>query len=450
MKIQMPENAKFIINKLNQNGYEAYIVGGCVRDAILNKSPSDWDITTSATPYQVKSLFKKTIDTGIQHGTVTVMIDKEGYEVTTYRIDGKYENHRRPKEVKFTASLIEDLKRRDFTINAMAYNDETGLVDCFGGVEDLKNKIIRCVGKAENRFDEDALRILRAIRFAGQLNFLVDEDTQIAMKNKCQNLKDISAERIQVELTKLLTSNNPEKIILAYELGITKVILPEFDKMMETEQHSPEFIYNVGLHCVYTAKYIDNKAIYRWSAILHYVGKSYCEIIYNDGIEQFYKYTDNGHLIARKILKRLKFDNYTIDIIDKLIKYHNYNWGKDIDRKKVRKASSLIGVDIFEDFLKLQKADVLAQSDLFKKEKLEKLDKIEQIYKEILADKECLTMKQLNINGKDLIKLGIEPSMYMGEILKKLFEMVIENPELNDYEVLKNIVETDFKKQNNV
>jgi len=248
MKIQLPEKVNTIISTLQAHGYEAYAVGGCVRDSILGRIPDDWDITTSATPLETKSLFKRTFDTGIEHGTITVLIDKEAFEVTTYRVDGKYEDSRHPSEVTFTRSLKEDLLRRDFTINAMAYNDAEGLVDIFGGMEDLKNNTIRCVGNAKERFGEDALRILRAVRFAAQLGFEIESETQDAIKILAPTLANISAERIQVELIKMLVSPNPGLLQAAYELGITKVILPEFDELMKTTQETPHHIYTVGEH----------------------------------------------------------------------------------------------------------------------------------------------------------------------------------------------------------
>ena len=254
MDILMPQKVKFIIKQLMDNGFEAYAVGGCVRDSILGREPNDWDITTSALPGQVKEVFEHTVDTGIQHGTVTVVLDKENFEVTTYRIDGEYEDNRHPKEVIFTANLVEDLKRRDFTVNAMAYNDETGLVDVFGGISDLNDKIIRCVGNAEDRFSEDALRVLRAARFAAQLGFSIEDGTMQAMKSMAPNLANISAERIQVELVKLIISDNPDMIKTAYELGITKIVLPEFDKIMNIEQNNPHHIYTVGEHTLYALK----------------------------------------------------------------------------------------------------------------------------------------------------------------------------------------------------
>ncbi|MBR5290579.1 MAG: CCA tRNA nucleotidyltransferase, partial [Erysipelotrichaceae bacterium] len=248
MQIILPSKVKFIIDTIRQAGYEAYAVGGCVRDSILGREPDDWDITTSATPMQVKELFRRTIDTGIQHGTVTVMLDKDGFEVTTYRIDGKYEDSRHPKEVIFTPSLEEDLKRRDFTINAMAYNEEDGIIDLFGGMEDIKNKRICCVGDPMERFSEDALRIMRAVRFSAQLGYTIEKSTAAAIKELAPTLQNISAERIQVELVKLVTSPNPDFLRIAYEQGVTAVIMPEFDRVMETEQNNPHHCYSVGEH----------------------------------------------------------------------------------------------------------------------------------------------------------------------------------------------------------
>ena len=246
--VSPPKYVKHILITLQSRGHAAYLVGGCVRDSILGRSPDDWDITTSAKPEQVKALFHRTVDTGLQHGTVTVLMEKEGYEVTTYRVDGEYEDGRHPKEVTFTASLEEDLKRRDFTINAMAYNPSSGLVDLFGGLEDIERKIIRCVGDPLERFTEDALRIMRAVRFSAQLGFAIEEETRKALKVLAPNLKHVSAERIQVELVKLLMSPHPDYLRVAYEAGITAEFLPEFDACMTTSQNTPHHCYTVGEH----------------------------------------------------------------------------------------------------------------------------------------------------------------------------------------------------------
>ena len=273
MKINMPAQAAKVIKTLEEHGFEAYIVGGCVRDSILGRTPGDWDITTSASPQEVKEIFEHTVDTGIEHGTVTVLMNHEPYEVTTYRVDGKYEDHRRPNEVHFTKSLKEDLLRRDFTINAMAYNDSEGIIDMYDGMTDLKNKMIRCVGEATKRFDEDALRILRALRFQAQLGFEIEEKTEEAIRNQARFLKDISAERIQVELEKLITSAHPEVLVNAYKLGVTKIIFPEFDIMMETPQNNPHHKYSVGIHTIEAMKNIEAEHIYRWTMLLHDIGK---------------------------------------------------------------------------------------------------------------------------------------------------------------------------------
>lgn len=248
MRLQLPAAVNMIIDVLQAHGYEGFAVGGCVRDSVLNRTPDDWDITTSATPYQVKELFSKTVDTGLQHGTVTVMVHGVGYEVTTYRIDGEYEDARHPKEVQFTSNLTEDLKRRDFTINAMAYSKDRGLIDEFGGMNDLQRKIIRCVGDPWQRFGEDALRILRAVRFAAQLGFEIEENTKKAIVELAPTLSKISAERIQTETVKLLMSDRPEMWRSVYDLGITRIIMPEFDAIMETPQNTPHHMYNVGEH----------------------------------------------------------------------------------------------------------------------------------------------------------------------------------------------------------
>lgn len=256
VKIILPEKVSAIIRRLQSAGYEAYAVGGCVRDSLLNRVPVDWDITTSARPAEVKALFEHTVDTGIAHGTVTVLIDREGFEVTTYRIDGDYEDSRHPKQVEFTPLLSLDLSRRDFTINAMAYNNEAGIVDLFGGIQDLKNRVIRCVGDPDSRFGEDALRIMRAVRFCAQLGFEIEPTTLSAVASHAFELSRISAERIRVELTKLLLSDHPELLLTASKTGLTAVFLPEFDQMLATPQENPHHIYDVGMHTIKALSYL--------------------------------------------------------------------------------------------------------------------------------------------------------------------------------------------------
>ena len=434
MKIQLPDKVSYIINVLGEHGYDAYAVGGCIRDSLLGREPDDWDITTSARPEQVKAFFRKTIDTGIEHGTVTVMLDSVGYEVTTYRIDGEYEDNRHPREVSFTDNLVEDLKRRDFTINAMAYNDTRGLVDVFDGQGDLARKQIRCVGVARERFEEDALRVLRGIRFAAQLGFEIEQETQTAMSMLAPNLAAISAERIQVELVKLLVSPNPQMLGRAWELGITRMILPEFDRMMEVEQNNPHHIYSVGEHTLHALTQIRADKTLRLAVLLHDVGKPDTETVDADGISHFYNHAGQSAKMASQILRRLRFDNDTRNRVKRLVLWHDYRFTCTCNA--MRRAIYKIGEDIFEELLLVMRADVLAQSSYMQKEKLEELERIHSLYLEILEKKDCLSLKQLAVGGNDLMAAGVPKGREIGRILELLLQEVLEKPELNKKELL--------------
>jgi tRNA nucleotidyltransferase (CCA-adding enzyme) len=434
MKIEIPKNAKMILDTMHSAGYEAYIVGGCVRDAILGKEPSDWDITTNALPAQVKELFRRTIDTGIEDGTVTVMAGKEGYEVTTYRIDGKYEDSRHPSEVTLTRDLLEDMKRRDFTINAMAYNEEEGLVDRFGGIEDLNNRIIRCVGEPTERFTEDALRIMRAVRFAAQLDYDIEEKTVAAIKELSPTLKKISAERIQTELVKLLTSDHPEKIRLAYELGITAVVLPEFDRCMETEQKNIHHMYNVGEHTVVALENIRNDKLLRLTMLMHDFGKPATITVDEEGVTHFKGHAALGSKMAKDILKRLKFDRDTMDRVSNLVKYHDDRY--EPRPSVIRRAINRVGEEDFPLLFDIRYADTMAQSTYMRQEKLLLIEETRKVYQDIIDQKDCVSLKSLAVNGKDLISLGIKPSKQMGDILKAMLEDVLEDPSRNTKDFL--------------
>ncbi|MDE7323662.1 MAG: HD domain-containing protein [Lachnospiraceae bacterium] len=434
IQIQLPEKVQFIISRLEAAGYEAYAVGGCVRDSLLGRQPHDWDVTTSAKPLQVKEVFRHTIDTGIQHGTVTVMIDHEGFEVTTYRIDGEYEDSRHPKEVTFTVNLVEDLKRRDFTINAMAYNARSGVVDAFGGVEDLKNGIIRCVGEAAERFGEDALRILRAVRFSAQLGFSIADETKVAATALAPNLKHISAERIQVELVKLLVSAHPDYMRDAYALGITKIVLPELDDAFATEQNHPHHMYNVGEHLMQCLLHTRADKSLRIAALLHDIGKPQTKTTDEDGIDHFHGHVAVSEQMAVDILKRLKFDNDTITKVQKFVKYHDYN--AEPNAKAVRRAINKIGVEYFLQVLELRRADTLAQSAYQQTEKIERIDTIARLYGEIMEKQQCVSLKTLEITGNDLIALGVPKGKKIGAILGELLDDVIQNPENNTHDYL--------------
>lgn len=438
MKLIMPSEVTYIIEVLEKAGYEAYAVGGCVRDSILNRQPDDWDITTSAKPEAIKQLFERTIDTGIAHGTVTVMKNHIGYEVTTYRIDGEYEDGRHPKEVTFTSDLLEDLKRRDFTINAMAYNDRVGLVDAFGGREDIERKKIRCVGDARCRFSEDALRMMRAVRFAAQLGYEIEEETRAAIKELSINLKKISAERIQTELVKLLTSTHPEQFRDCYELGLTAVFFPEFDVAMNTSQNNPHHIYTVGEHILHSLNQVKEDKVLRLSMLLHDIGKPSVLTKDEKGIDHFYNHHVLGEAMAKEILKRLRFDNDTINQVKKLVLCHD----DEISCKpgKLRKYIAAIGPELFEKLLMVKAADAAAQSDYKREEKKQHLDDLWQGYKEIIEAKDCLSLKQLAVTGKDLLEAGRKPGKSLGEELKLLLEHVLDYPEDNQKEILLNLI----------
>lgn len=434
VKIRLPEKVRFIIDTLQTHGFEAYAVGGCVRDSILGRIPDDWDITTSATPFETKQLFPRTFDTGIEHGTITVMMEKDGFEVTTYRVDGKYEDSRHPKEVTFTRSLKEDLLRRDFTINAMAYNDTEGLVDIFGGIQDLQNKTIRCVGDARARFGEDALRILRAVRFAAQLGFKIEEETKKGIVELAPTLANISAERIQVELIKMLVSPNPELIRTAYELGVTKIILPEFDQMMETTQENPHHKYTVGEHTIKSIENIRADKILRLTMLLHDVGKPNKKVIEEDGVAHFKKHDIEGAELSKKILKRLKFDNDTLQKVVKLVQFHDTCI--PAEAKSVRKLMNKLGEELMPLYLEVRRADILAQSEYQQEEKLQNLEEITELYQKILEKAECVSLKTLAVNGMDLIETGMKPGKEIGKMLNALLEIVLEEPSWNTREKL--------------
>lgn len=438
LKIQLPASVNYILDLLHSADYEAYAVGGCIRDSILGREPNDWDITTSARPEEVKKIFRRTVDTGIQHGTVTVLVGDHAHEVTTYRVDGEYKDGRHPESVAFTASLAEDLKRRDFTINAMAYNEEDGLVDLYGGMEDIQKGVIRCVGDPEERFTEDALRILRAMRFAAQLDFKIDRLTVNAVIKLAGNLEKISAERICTELIKLITSGHPEYLKGAYEAGITRIILPEFDRMMETPQHNPHHCYNVGDHTIAAMQNVPAEKILRLTMLLHDIGKPLVRTTDERGIDHFKTHAEAGSKLAEKILRRLKLDNDTIDDVKTLILYHD--WRVPAQKKAVRRALNKIGERLFPSFLLVQRADALAQSDYQRQEKLERIEKVKSLAEEILEEKECFSLKDLAVTGRDLIEWGIPKGPEIGRLLHVALDAVIDEPSVNTKEWLKKII----------
>lgn len=435
LRIQIPEKANQIIAALTEAGFEAYVVGGCVRDAILGRTASDWDITTNARPEQVKALFPRTLDTGLQHGTVTVMQGREGFEVTTYRIDGEYLDGRHPETVTFTPCLLEDLKRRDFTVNAMAYNEKEGLVDAFDGLEDLKRGQIRCVGDPEERFTEDSLRILRAVRFSAQLDFTIEDRTWAALSKFAPRLSKVSAERIQTELVKLLVSPHPERFRTVWETGISAEILPEFDACMETPQENPHHCWSVGEHTLRALAAVDADKTLRLAVLLHDIGKPLTRTTDAEGVDHFYGHGQKGAEMADQILRRLKFDNDTRKKTVRLVQVHD-DRQIPLTSRGVRRAVHRIGAEIFPDYLKVRRADIMAQNPEFREKKLKNLSEVEELYRGILEAGECLSLKDLAVTGRDLIAAGRKPGPELGKTLNRLLELVIEHPEYNTKEIL--------------
>lgn len=433
-KIEFPDNVEYIIKKLNSCGFEAFVVGGCVRDIIIGRAPKDWDITTNAFPDDIKNIFEKTYDTGIKHGTVSVAIDNECIEVTTYRIDGEYSDNRRPDCVQFTSSLREDLARRDFTINAIAYHPKEGFVDYFEGLKDLENCQMRAVGDANLRFKEDALRMLRAIRFSAQLGFSIDKCTFDAIKRNFYFIENISKERIRDELNKILISQNPMHFDYLHQTGLIKHIIPEFMICYQTEQNNPYHVYNVASHILHTVEYVTNTSILRWTMLLHDIGKPQQKTTDDKGIDHFYGHQQVGAELADIILNRLRFDKYTIKKITNLILYHDT---EILDTEKsIKKVISKVGEDSFLELIEVQKADAKGQNRDYLENRIIKFDNIIKIYNKIKEDNHCLSKKDMAINGHDLISIGMEPGKKLNNMLNYLLECVLENHELNDRQKL--------------
>ena len=430
MTITLPDHVRFIIKRLQQKGYEAYAVGGCVRDSILGRQPNDWDITTSALPEEVKSVFKRTVDTGIEHGTVTVLIGHEAFEVTTYREESEYKDLRHPSSVEFVKSLAEDLKRRDFTINAMAYNNEEGIIDPFDGLGDLERKTVRCVGNPVERFSEDALRILRAVRFSAQLSFSIDGATREAIKALSRNLKAVSAERICTELIKLIVSPHPEYIRDAYELGVTKVFFREFDIMMETPQNSKYHIFSVGEHTIKAMQNVEPDRILRLTMLLHDIGKPSAKTTDKKGVDHFKGHSEISAHMAKNFMRRLNMDNDTIKKVSLLIRYHD--WRFPVTPRNVRYAVSVIGKDLFPYFIQVQTADTNAKSSYGRNNALGNILEIRKIFKTIMSEEQCVSVKELKISGADILKLGCPEGPEVGTLLNEALQKVLEDPANND------------------
>lgn len=435
-KINIPADANELIHTLQNNGHSAYIVGGCVRDSILGRTPHDYDICTSATPSEMLEIFKdkKIIETGLQHGTVTVVVNGEPYEITTYRIDGIYSDNRRPDTVTFTDKLVEDLRRRDFTINAMAYNDEEGLIDPFNGMKDIKYKKISCVGRAEDRFGEDALRILRAIRFAAQLEFTIMPGTDWEIHKQYKNLENISIERINSEFCKIASSDDFCVELLLYK-DVFSLFIPELKDMFDFPQNNPWHIWDVFGHTIHAVEYCDSDdLVVRLAVFFHDFGKPHSYQDGEDGIRHFKGHGKVSADMTDSIMKRLRFDNETRNNVVELVYYHDATF--EVGKKYVKRWLNKIGEKQFRRLLQVKKADNKAQNLEFSSDMIKELSEIEALIDEVLQEEECFSLKDLAVNGKDLIGIGYKSGKELGNTLNKLLQLVIDGDCPNEKEKL--------------
>lgn len=435
MTMDMPKNVDTAINLLQSAGFEAYAVGGCVRDSLLGKIPNDWDITTSAKPEDMKSVFINfhCIDTGIKHGTVTVVIDGEPLEITTFRLDGEYEDNRHPKSVTFTSDLGADLGRRDFTVNAMAYSKMTGTVDLFGGQNDLKNKIIRCVGDPDRRFNEDALRILRALRFASALDFEIEEKTAQSLLKNCALLGNISEERIAKELLKLVCGKGAKRILTDFAPVLFE-ILPELQPMYKNSHDNPHHCYDIYEHTLIAVESIDPEPTLRFAMLLHDCGKPAVKKFDENGVAHFYGHQRISAEISAQILARLKVSNKFRDEILFLVSNHD-RWELYENTEKMPRYLSKFGLDGVLKLLKVMRADVLAQSPEYRY-RLDQIADAEEIAKNLAAQKPCLSLSELQINGRTLMDIGIPQGRKLGAVLAQLLDEVIDGVTKNTQEAL--------------
>ena len=432
INVEVPTPVNYIIQKLEKCGHEAYMVGGCVRDSVLGRKPHDYDICTSATPDEILKAFpdEEIIPTGLQHGTVTILINKEPFEVTTYRIDGDYSDNRRPDNVTFTKNLVEDLQRRDFTINAMAYNPKTGLIDPFNGMEDIKYKKIRCVGFAEDRFNEDALRILRAIRFEAQLGFAGFPETMFEIERQYERLKNISVERINSEFCKIVASNQFCDELVLYP-DVFSLFIPELKDMIDFQQNNPYHAYDVFGHTIHAIEKCESDdLIVRLAVFFHDFGKPHSYQDGEDGIRHFKGHGKVSADITDSIMKRLRFDNGTRNNVVELVYYHDATF--EVGKKYVKRWLNKIGEKQFRRLLEVRKADIKGQKTDYEKSRIEKINNIENILEEILQEQECFSLKDLAVNGNDVkkkmkLKEGKDVGYWLNEILKRVMDGELEN-----------------------
>lgn len=433
MNLHLPKKVNNAINLLKANGFEAYAVGGCVRDMVMGVEPHDFDITTSALPEETKKVFEgcRIVETGIKHGTVTVIIDSEPLEITTYRIDGDYMDNRHPETVSFSRNLRDDLSRRDFTINTLCFNEQDGLVDLFSGVNDIENGIIRCVGEPDRRFNEDALRIMRAIRFAGTLGFKIDKETSESILRNKDLLKNIAVERIREEFTKLIRGKNVIDIIGSYH-EVIEVFIPEFSALVGLEQNTPYHIYDVAEHTLKALDFIENDKTLKLTMFFHDIAKPACKTTDQNGTDHFKGHALLGELMSAEILRRLKYDKKTVLNVSQLIGLHSERTPKTKTEAKLMLCE--IGEEYYRAFMKVRRADCFAKADPHSHD--EKLKHMQLFLDEIKENGECYSLKQLKINGNDLKSIGITNGKCINKMLNTLLRLVIEEKCANQADVL--------------
>ena len=444
--MEIPRSVEYILSHLEYNGFQGYLIGGSTRDIFSYKCPKDYDICTDATPEQVKSLFLKSYDTGIKHGTVTIILKNENYEITTMRKEGAYKDNRSPEEVFYTDKLEEDVARRDFTMNSIAIDVNRNVYDYYGGLKDIENKIIRCVGNSDDRFNEDSLRMMRAIRLSTQHKFTIEENTFKSIVRNAYLIQMISKERIRDELCKILISNNPSYgIRLLQETGLLQYIIPELCKCVGFEQHNHNHDKDVFEHILSVVDNTPPILNIRLSALLHDIAKPMCFTLDENNIGHFYYHHIEGEKLTEEILTRLKFDNKTINDVKILVREHMFSFNEEskIKTSVIKKFINRVGIDNLENLFCLRIADIKGS----KNKDQSKIDNVTFLIGEchrIIAEKQPLTVKDLKINGHDLMELGIKQGSMMGEILNGLLEKVLENFELNNKDVLLEIVRSEY------
>lgn len=422
--LNLPAGALFLLSRLTARGHQAYVVGGCVRDSLLGYTPKDWDVCTSATPEEMKLAFAglRVVETGLQHGTLTVVIDRVPYEVTTFRVDGTYTDHRHPDSVTFVRDVRDDLSRRDFTVNAMAYSPETGLVDAFGGQEDLRRRLIRCVGEPAARFQEDALRILRALRFASVYGFALDDGTARAIRMLYPTLQDVAAERIRVELDKLLCGPGAEDILRAYPEVIT-FLLPEMKPCVGFEQRTAYHRFDVWEHSVRAVACVPPAPVLRLTMLLHDSGKPACFTVDAAGIGHATGHPKVSRALAEQALTRLKYDNATRDRVLTLVACHDMPL--DADPKLLTRRLHQLGEEALRQLIEVHRADNLAKGTAAPPAVEGWYHHVLQALDNLLAQKPCFTLRDMAVRGNDLAALGFPPGPAMGACLNDLLEQVM-------------------------